>query len=347
MLTTAIGENGKPHPNGIWLAWIKTHGALGPLRRRQHVRAERRDVRLALASRPSIVFVDAGTVTNYSSDDPSCSPHVYTAGQSFVDPGGDDEHCCVTRIRASPPRRSRCSSCRRAPPGASTSRLPTAAPPERPKPRRAGVDPPSSRPLRQQHTRCRPPASPRRIDPFVCRPGPSPAPTLAVRVRCRSECRLTASLRDYLECEPIERSSVCTSSRSTGPPGASRTGSIGTRTASPATRRERAPRRGRRCRSRRGEREQRVCCAAGLPRQQGDRRRHDRARERPTCPTGADRHAGGLRRLRVLRAAGIRGREATAAGGHACAASVRADEPPRIGTGGCCGTSSAPATART
>ena len=41
---------------------------------------------------PSIVFVVAGTVTNYSSDDPSCSPHVYTAGQSFVDPGGDDEH---------------------------------------------------------------------------------------------------------------------------------------------------------------------------------------------------------------------------------------------------------------
>ncbi|HEY7398885.1 MAG TPA: cupin domain-containing protein [Gaiellaceae bacterium] len=41
---------------------------------------------------PSLVFVVAGTITNYSSDDPTCSPHVYTAGQSFVDSGGNDEH---------------------------------------------------------------------------------------------------------------------------------------------------------------------------------------------------------------------------------------------------------------
>ena len=41
---------------------------------------------------PSLIFVVAGTVTNYTSDDPSCTPHVYTAGQSFVDPGGDDMH---------------------------------------------------------------------------------------------------------------------------------------------------------------------------------------------------------------------------------------------------------------
>ena len=47
---------------------------------------------MALASGASLIFVVAGTITNYSSDDPSCSPQVYTAGQSFVDPGGDDEH---------------------------------------------------------------------------------------------------------------------------------------------------------------------------------------------------------------------------------------------------------------
>jgi hypothetical protein len=39
-----------------------------------------------------VIFVKAGTVTNYSSDEPGCAPQVYTAGQSFVDPGGDDEH---------------------------------------------------------------------------------------------------------------------------------------------------------------------------------------------------------------------------------------------------------------
>jgi quercetin dioxygenase-like cupin family protein len=41
---------------------------------------------------PSLVFVVAGTVTNYSSDDPACSPHVYSAGSSFVDMGGADSH---------------------------------------------------------------------------------------------------------------------------------------------------------------------------------------------------------------------------------------------------------------
>jgi quercetin dioxygenase-like cupin family protein len=41
---------------------------------------------------PSLVFVIAGTVTNYSSDDPGCSPHVYKAGSNFVDAGGADSH---------------------------------------------------------------------------------------------------------------------------------------------------------------------------------------------------------------------------------------------------------------
>lgn len=41
---------------------------------------------------PSLVFVVAGTVTNYSSDDPKCSPHAYSAGSNFVDSGGTDSH---------------------------------------------------------------------------------------------------------------------------------------------------------------------------------------------------------------------------------------------------------------
>jgi len=41
---------------------------------------------------PSLVLVTAGTLTNYSSDDPTWAPQVYTAGQSFVDPGGGDSH---------------------------------------------------------------------------------------------------------------------------------------------------------------------------------------------------------------------------------------------------------------
>jgi quercetin dioxygenase-like cupin family protein len=40
----------------------------------------------------TLVFVTAGAVTQYQADDPSCTPHVYTAGMSFVDHGGDHIH---------------------------------------------------------------------------------------------------------------------------------------------------------------------------------------------------------------------------------------------------------------
>jgi quercetin dioxygenase-like cupin family protein len=39
---------------------------------------------------PSLIFVIAGTVTNYTSDD--CAGHPYSAGTGFVDPGGGDVH---------------------------------------------------------------------------------------------------------------------------------------------------------------------------------------------------------------------------------------------------------------
>jgi quercetin dioxygenase-like cupin family protein len=40
----------------------------------------------------SLIIVTSGSVTAYDGDDPSCTPHVYTAGQSFVDPGGGHVH---------------------------------------------------------------------------------------------------------------------------------------------------------------------------------------------------------------------------------------------------------------
>jgi Cupin domain len=36
---------------------------------------------------PSLIMVIAGTVTNYESDDPTCTGHPYSAGQGFVDSG--------------------------------------------------------------------------------------------------------------------------------------------------------------------------------------------------------------------------------------------------------------------
>jgi hypothetical protein len=40
----------------------------------------------------SLIIVTAGTITDYEADDPSCTPHVYTVGQAFVDAGGSHAH---------------------------------------------------------------------------------------------------------------------------------------------------------------------------------------------------------------------------------------------------------------
>jgi quercetin dioxygenase-like cupin family protein len=40
----------------------------------------------------SLIVVTAGAVTAYEADDPACTPHVYTTGMGFVDPGGDHVH---------------------------------------------------------------------------------------------------------------------------------------------------------------------------------------------------------------------------------------------------------------
>ena len=40
----------------------------------------------------SLIIVTAGTITDYESDDPACSPKVYSAGMSFVDEGGSHAH---------------------------------------------------------------------------------------------------------------------------------------------------------------------------------------------------------------------------------------------------------------
>jgi quercetin dioxygenase-like cupin family protein len=41
---------------------------------------------------PSLVIVTEGSVTVYDGDDPDCTPHTYTAGTGFVDPGGGHVH---------------------------------------------------------------------------------------------------------------------------------------------------------------------------------------------------------------------------------------------------------------
>jgi len=89
--TTVTGPKGKPRP-GVWLAKIKTRGSSDAYVVDNKFAANGGTSGWHSHPGPSLVFVVAGTITNYSSDDPSCAPHVYTAGQSFVDPGGNDEH---------------------------------------------------------------------------------------------------------------------------------------------------------------------------------------------------------------------------------------------------------------
>ena len=40
----------------------------------------------------SLIIVTEGTITEYMGHDPSCTPHVYTVGMGFVDPGGTHVH---------------------------------------------------------------------------------------------------------------------------------------------------------------------------------------------------------------------------------------------------------------
>jgi hypothetical protein len=40
----------------------------------------------------SLIIVTAGTLTDYEGNDPTCTPHVYTAGMAFVDHGGGHVH---------------------------------------------------------------------------------------------------------------------------------------------------------------------------------------------------------------------------------------------------------------
>jgi len=41
---------------------------------------------------PSLITVTAGTVTAYEGDDASCTPHIYSQGMGFVDPGDGHVH---------------------------------------------------------------------------------------------------------------------------------------------------------------------------------------------------------------------------------------------------------------
>ena len=76
-----------------WQAWIKTKG-LSDLYVQSNVWAPGGSTGWHTHPGPSLVIVTAGTLTVFDGDDPSCTPHVYSATgtNSFVDVGGGAVH---------------------------------------------------------------------------------------------------------------------------------------------------------------------------------------------------------------------------------------------------------------
>jgi hypothetical protein len=99
--TLALGRFGEmnvfnqfvPPPNGsnIWLSWQKTKG-LSDVYMQSNVWDPGGTTGWHSHPGHSLITVTAGTVTEYEGDDPNCTPHVYTTGMGFVDPGGDHVH---------------------------------------------------------------------------------------------------------------------------------------------------------------------------------------------------------------------------------------------------------------
>jgi len=82
---------GKAKPANVWHVRMKTHG-LSDFYVIDNVFAPGGTTGWHSHPGPSLIFVKTGTITNYLGDDRHCQPHVYTAGQGFVDEGGDDVH---------------------------------------------------------------------------------------------------------------------------------------------------------------------------------------------------------------------------------------------------------------
>jgi len=75
----------------LWLSFQKTRGA-SDLYVQSNVWAPGGTTGWHTHPGHSLIVVTEGVVTAYEGDDPTCTPHVYTVGMGFVDPGGEHVH---------------------------------------------------------------------------------------------------------------------------------------------------------------------------------------------------------------------------------------------------------------
>jgi quercetin dioxygenase-like cupin family protein len=86
---TAIDPNG--HGGPYWKARIDTKGA-SDLYVVRNTFAAGGHTGWHTHPGPSLITVTVGTITAYEGDDPTCTPHVYLQGSTFIDPGGGHVH---------------------------------------------------------------------------------------------------------------------------------------------------------------------------------------------------------------------------------------------------------------
>jgi hypothetical protein len=84
-------DEGRDEGRTLWLSFQKTRGP-SDLYVQSNVWAVGGTTGWHTHPGHSLITVTAGAVTVYEGDDPSCTPHVYTAGMGFVDRGGDHVH---------------------------------------------------------------------------------------------------------------------------------------------------------------------------------------------------------------------------------------------------------------
>ena len=98
--TPGAGAIGTTFARGTLQAGVRLHTSALKLSTRQEIDVVTQTITLAPGghtgwhSHPGPVFVviQAGTLTYYDADDPTCSPIGYGAGDSFIDEGGHHSH---------------------------------------------------------------------------------------------------------------------------------------------------------------------------------------------------------------------------------------------------------------